>query len=198
MEEYYKEKIKNNLIRRTIKKIIVNIIYIILLAIIIYDMIILIQSKENPDSTPSVFGIKTFCVVSGSMEPNININDIIIVQEVEQNQINTGDIISFTKDGETITHRVINIETDVNGEIYYTTQGDANNVPDKEKVAFKNIEGKVVFKIPKIGEIVIALQQKSTLMLVLIILIIIYIIEQRINRKKEKRNNERIDYENGK
>ena len=178
-----------------IKKILIKIFYILLIPILIWNVTILIQTIQNPNETPSVFGIKIFCIISGSMEPNINVNDVVIIKEVSQNEINTGDIISFVVNGETITHRIINIERNSNGDLIYTTQGDNNNIEDKEKITFENIEGKYIGKIPKIGKIIIALKSKITLGVVIAILIFFYLIEQNINNKKIRRSEERKKYE---
>ncbi len=195
MEEYYNEKIRKKQVKKTIKNILVKLIYILLLPIIIWDLIIIIETIQNPNETPSVFGIKTFCIISGSMEPTISVNDIVIVKEVDQSEIKRGDIIAFKHKGETITHRIVNISKSENGELLYTTQGDANNTEDEDKITFDEIEGKCIKVIPKIGKIVLALKSKTTLGIVLAVLIIIYIFEQKSNTKKIKRSNERAEYD---
>lgn len=198
MEEYYNEKIRKKQVKKVIKSIIIKLIYILLLPIIIWDLIIIIETIQNPNETPSVFGIKTFCIISGSMEPTISVNDVVIIKEVEQNEIKKGDIISFTINGETITHRIINISKSEDGELLYTTQGDANNIEDDEKITFDEIEGKCIKVIPKIGKIVLTLKSKTTLGIVLAVLIIIYIFEQRSSTKKIRRSNERAKYDENK
>lgn len=198
MEGYYKEKIKEKQKKKKIKNILTKLIYILLLPIIIYDLAIIIQTIQNPNETPSIFGIKTFCIISGSMKPVIQVNDVVLIKEVPQSEINEGDIISFNSAGEIITHRIINIEISDRGELLYTTQGDANNIEDDAKIIFENIEGKYIGKIPKIGKIILALKSKVTLGIVLTVLILFYIIEQKSNNKKIKRNNERKEYEQNK
>lgn len=198
MEEYYKEKIKEKQKKKTLKNILTKLIYILLLPIIIYDLAIIIQTIQNPNETPSIFGIKTFCIISGSMEPAIQVNDVVLIKEVPQSEINKGDIISFNSAGEIITHRIINIEISNSGELLYTTQGDANNIEDDAKIIFTDIEGKYIGKIPKIGKIILALKSKVTLGIVLTVLILFYIIEQKSNNKKIKRSNERKEYETNK
>ena len=132
------------------------------------------------------------------MEPNISINDLVIIKEVSQNEINSKDIISFTVNGETITHRIENISTDESGDLVYTTKGDANNIEDADTIKFEDIEGKYIGKIPKIGKIILALKSKTTLGIVLLVLILLYIFEQKSNEKKIKRSNERIEYDENK
>ena len=198
MEDYYNEKIEKRQKKNLIKRILVKLIYILVLPIIIWNLAIIIQTLQNPNETPSVFGIKIFCIISGSMEPNISINDLVIIKEVSQNEINSKDIISFTVNGETITHRIENISTDESGDLVYTTKGDANNIEDADTIKFEDIEGKYIGKIPKIGKIILALKSKTTLGIVLLVLILLYIFEQKSNEKKIKRSNERIEYDENK
>lgn len=161
---------------RLIKRILTIIIYILLIPIILWNLIIMVQTIKNPNETPSVYGIKTFCIISGSMEPYIQINDVVVIKEVPQNEINKGDIITFDVKGEKITHRITNIEADENGELIYTTKGDANNIEDETKVTFEDIEGKYIGKIPKVGKIIMALKSKTTVFIILAILILLYFI----------------------
>ena len=161
---------------RLIKRILTIIIYILLIPIILWNLIIMVQTIKNPNETPSVYGIKTFCIISGSMEPDIQINDVVVIKEGPQNEINKGDIITFDVKGETITHRITNIEVDENGELIYTTKGDANNIEDETKITFEDIEGKYIGKIPKVGKIIMALKSKTTVFIILAILILLYFI----------------------
>lgn len=198
MEEYYEEKIKERQKKKNFKHILIKLIYVLVLPIILYDLAIIIQTIQNPEKTPSVFNIKTFCIISGSMEPTIHVNDVVLIKEVPQNQINNGDIISFKSGGDIITHRIINIENTESGMLLYTTKGDANNIEDEEKIIFEDIEGKYVGKIPKIGKIILALKSKTTLGIVLAILIFLYMIEQKANMKRNRRSVKRTEYEDQK
>ena len=194
MEDYYNEKINKKHKTKIIKSILVKLIYILALPIIIWNLSMIIQTIQNPYETPSMFGIKIFCIISGSMEPNISVNDLVLIKEVPQEEIGVKDIICFDNRGERITHRIVDMYEE-NGKIYYITQGDANNTEDSRPVEYENIEGKYIGKIPKVGSIVLALKSKTTLGIVLAVLIILYIFEQKGNRKKMRRNQERIEYE---
>lgn len=198
MEEYYNRKIQNNIKRQKTKNICIKILTIILLAMIIINFIVLLQMKIAPNETPNLFGLKAFCIISGSMKPEINVNDVIIVKKVQQEELHINDIISFKMNEEIITHRIINVQKENDEKVYYVTKGDANNTEDTEKITFENIEGKYIFKIEKIGYLITAIQNKITLIVVMTMLAILYVIEQRNTKKKEKRSKEREEYENEK
>ena len=70
-----------------------------------------------------LFGYSIFNVATGSMEPTISQNDVILVKKQDHYKLN--DIITFKKDKDFITHRIIKIN-----DTYITTKGDANNAID--------------------------------------------------------------------
>ena len=83
----------------------------------------------NKSETPNFFGIKTFVIISGSMEPNLKISDIVIIKRCEQNELKENDIISFRSGQSVITHRINKIIETENG-VEYITKGDNNNTKD--------------------------------------------------------------------
>ena len=110
-----------------------------------------VQNKDNID----FLGYKPLMVMTGSMEPSINVGDMVIVKQTEEKDIQIGDIITYVvKNGkESVTHRVIEI-IEKDGEKFYRTKGDNNNVADPDVVIYENILGKVDFQIEGIGKII--------------------------------------------
>ncbi len=107
-----------------------------------------------------VFNIFPNVIVSGSMEPEIDIGDIVIVQSIEPELVREGDVIQF-RDLERdvrINHRVIEISEDDRGKPLFITQGDANNSPDSDPVYAEQLQGKVMQVVPKIGWVTILLR----------------------------------------
>lgn len=100
-------------------------------------------------------------VASGSMEPTLQIGDLILVQGVQdaceihaapKNDNPPGDIIVFRKPGNLIVHRAVN-KTNEDGSCSFKTQGDANPNPDGWTVRESDIIGKVVGRVPLLGHI---------------------------------------------
>lgn len=77
-------------------------------------------------------------VMTGSMETGIHSGDYILVKK--SSNYKKGDVITYMKDGNYITHRIVKIE---NNKII--TKGDANNVED-EAIEKEDIVGKYIFK----------------------------------------------------
>lgn len=127
---------------------------------------------------PTVFGWSWAVVVSGSMEPEISVNDLIIVRKHDSYEV--GDIISFeSNNGSVVTHRII-AKTDTT----YTTKGDANNTSDTP-VSETAVIGKVAAIIPFLG-IVIQFLRTPMGMLCLVLLGLLIILTSRILDKHTK------------
>lgn len=124
---------------------------------------------------PMPFGIGTAVVLSGSMEPTLSVNDVIIVREAESYNIN--DIVVYENGREMIVHRI----TEQNGDTL-TTKGDANNTAD-EPISIEAVKGRVVLAIPYAGAAVKAL--RSPVGAIVIILTAVLLTEGSFKRKKE-------------
>ncbi len=170
------------------------ITYIIIIPLLLYNIVLILQAVIKPQKTPSIFGIKTYVIVSGSMMPNLNIGDIAIIKEEKTENLKKGDIISFRRGKLVITHRIENvIITDGNRE--YVTKGDNNNVQDNEMVKEKEIEGKLIAKIPYLGKLTLILKNETVIIMFFIIYYIYLVKNHQLNKKKEIRNQKRLKYE---
>ena len=99
-------------------------------------------------------GIKTYAVISGSMEPTYPTGSLLYVKSVNAQELRVGDAITFMLDEDTVaTHRIIEIIPDDEDSsiLRFRTQGDANDTPDGTPVHYKNIIGKPVFAVPYLG-----------------------------------------------
>ena len=192
---YTNEEINKKIakIQRT-RKIISIIAYVILVPLLVYNLSLIFQALINPDRTPSFFGIKTYVIISGSMQPKLDIGDIVVVKDTNEENIKENDVISFRKGQGVVTHRIIKIE-DTEGKKLYITKGDNNNVEDSDKITHESIEGKVIGSIKYLGNISLILQGK---MAIIVIAIFVYIYISRSGRKNAKlkmRKQKRIKYE---
>lgn len=95
------------------------------------------------------FRFYAIAIASGSMTPNINKGDIVIVDQ-RYSSINENDVIAFKKEQLIVVHRVVKIIKYRDDYLYYT-KGDANNNIDKFVLEKNMIVGKVKYRIPYIG-----------------------------------------------
>ena len=195
---YTDEEIRKRIKRKNIiSGIITTIVYFIVIPLLVYNISLIVQSILNPKETPSFLGIKTYVIVSGSMEPTIHIGDVVVAKNVKDNELQVGDIICFRHGQTVITHRISEV-IEENNEIEYKTKGDNNNVEDSSKVTQKSIEGKVVKIIPYIGNISLILQQRIVIIGIIGLFYIYMLFQNAIKRKKTERNRKRIRYEHKK
>ena len=129
---------------KKIIKIIVNVftvILLLLLGLVIYGKAVL---TFTDNMYPNYFGYTFFEVVSGSMEPTLHINDVILVKVTNKN-LKEKDIIAFNGEDAVITHRILFINGDV-----ITVKGDNKDVVDKP-ITKEQVIGKVVKVYPELG-----------------------------------------------
>ena len=180
---------------RTIKRItriITILVYIIIIPVFIINLTLVIKSFLNPDETPDFLGYKNFVIVSESMAPELNTNDVIFVKEVPQSEIQLNDIISFKQNDVIVTHRITTF-VDEGETRKYITKGDQNSIED-EAITYEQIEGKYQFRIPGFGNVIEILQSKITLIIAVIILGLNYWNYNRIESKRERRSKKREQY----
>jgi len=167
---------------------ILKIIYYIFGGLIALLAILLVAS-----TVPITGNIKFMIVQSGSMEPAIKTGSIVVVKSIDEYSI--GDVITFQRAGEkvSVTHRIVETR-EVNGVTIYETQGDANNVSDREGVVKKEIIGKVWFSIPYLGYIINFAKQPIGFILMIVIPSLAIIsdevkkIHKEVDKKKEEEN----------
>ena len=78
-------------------------------------------------------GIRTFTVLSGSMEPTYHVGSLIYVKKVDSAAIRPGQVITFMLDENTVaTHRVVEVVPDEDdpSTLRFRTKGDANDAED--------------------------------------------------------------------
>lgn len=162
-----------------IKSRIINIIGIILILLLIpiFIIVLTIAIKANiyHDTLPDFFGYKPLIVGSNSMSNVFEIGDLTIIKEIEEDELEVGDIISYwdTDDNVVITHRISEIMIDETGETIYVTKGDMNNEADSETVVFSQIEGKYMWHIKYIGTFILWLQEPQGLIVAFLIPLVI-------------------------
>ena len=127
---------KNN---KVVKKIVMAIIIIALLVLV--------------GLTTGIFKYHSLVIGSGSMTPNINKGDIIIVKKLndkEKEKLAVDDVLVFKHEDITVVHRIIEI-VEEDGEYTYYTQGDNNPTPDDYPITTENVIGTTNMRIMYIG-----------------------------------------------
>lgn len=139
--------------KELVKLIVSTIVIGILLLYIIMQLFL-------PDTTVKVFGFKPYVVITESMVPVIEVNDVVVVHRFDLEDAEVGDIITFRADidyngeKEVVTHYIYSItgtgnDTIIRTNRYYENMSVA--VPDTWLLSEEDILGSYWFQIPKIG-----------------------------------------------
>lgn len=148
--------------------------------------ILFVKIMINLISNSDDMKYNVFIIVSESMEPNIKVGDIILEKKIKEEDLKKGDIITYKIDDQNITHRIVNIEI-INNITYYKTKGDNNKIEDEKKIVYSDIRGKVIAKIPLVGNFILNKKIKKIILIILVICIIIYMRLKKIETKMKKR-----------
>lgn len=186
---YEVDVISKNIARKQkIKKFFLIILYIILIPTILFSLFLIILELGNSGQLPSSLNIEMYTVISESMKPRLNVNDIIFVKKgYSENQFKKGNIITYrNSNGELITHRIEKIVLrDLKNA--YITKGDNNDTEDEEIVTYDMIIGKVIYTMPRFGIFMKYLKNKVFFFMCILILIFITIYDKKQKQKKIER-----------
>ena len=163
--------------KEIILKTIVNFFSILVLSILIFlSSFFAFYIVENVYAkvTNTKPLVSLYVIVSPSMVPTINVNDMIVDFGVNKDEdIKENDIVTFYSNvintgGYTITHRInsINVYDD---EYRYITKGDNNSSVDVGFTTIDRIVGKVFLIIPKVGLVQSFLSSKWGWLLIVVI-----------------------------
>ncbi len=125
---------------------------------------------------PMPLGFATSVVLSGSMEPELQVNDMIIV--IARDSYEVGDVVVYQSYGTLIVHRIISID----GESV-VTQGDANQTADPA-IKLSDIKGEVVASLPYVGLILTFI--RSPLGIILILGAAFFLMERSFRKEKQE------------
>lgn len=165
------------------------VLCIILSLMLICNLTIIIKGTLYPEKPPSVLGVTPMVVLSGSMsgdaQDHIEVGDLIFIGNANAASLQEGDVIAFMDGTVVVTHRIVAVEQNGEGQPVFTTKGDANNAPDQRPVTEHNLIGKYLLRIPKVGDFAIFLQTPLGMVLFIGIPMIGFILYDVIRRQRD-------------
>ena len=131
---------------------------------------------------------KTIAVVlTGSMEPTIGVNDLIVVEKTNSYEID--DIVVFQSGNMLVVHRIISID----GEMVITA-GD-NNDGEDTPINIKAINGEVVDIIPNLGLVLKIVKSPIGLIVIVSLAVLLLILSYKKEKKEENKDIDSIKEE---
>lgn len=188
-KEKVKESAKPMSKKQKIFGIIGNITFYILLIVTVLG--IAIFGSQEPDAPPRGLpgGISFLTVLTGSMEPTLPINSLVILRATDPNTLEVGDIVTYLRpNNTTVTHRIIEVIENYRGtqERGFRLQGDNNTLADSEVVLAVNVIGIIIYNNLFLGQVVLFIQQNIVLIVIYLVLLValIYVIKKFLLGKK--------------
>lgn len=129
------------------------------------------------NALPMPMGYGAAVTLTGSMEPTIMADDLIIV--AAQDGYEVDDIVVYQSGSILVVHRIISIDGQT-----VTTQGDANPVAD-EAIDVSVIKGKVIAIVPVLGSLARVLKTPTAT----IVLLVGAVLLLELSFRKEKQKN---------
>ncbi|MBA7473072.1 hypothetical protein ES707_08406 [subsurface metagenome] len=169
--------------RKKIKEIISVLILVALLApVIVYAVAFVVD------------GYYSSVIMSGSMEPAVQVGSIVVTQKIDVDNVNAGDIIVFHRSDSKTLHRVIEKIVE-NDSYYFRTKGDANEDPDPWLVQPEQVQGTLLLTVPYYGYLLYYAGTPIGFVLMVIVpaaLLIGNEVKKIIKLKKEEKNEENL------
>jgi len=190
-------KSNSNQLWSNIKTVLFYILSGLLVLYILFELFL-------PNMTVKVFQFKPYNVITESMTPILNVDDMIVVRSPNVDDLKVGDIITFKADinydqeKEIVTHYVHSID-ELNGKRIFKTarHNEATNepsiFPDTWVLYDDDVLGVYWFKIPKLGMLVNFFRSPFGIATVAVNLIIIGIIVYLIKTDKKEKINQPVN-----
>ena len=172
------------------------VVSILLIPILIANLVIIVKGSLNPEEIPTVMGYAPMAVVTDSMNTGksdaIKAGDMVVTKKTNVDKLAVGDIIMFKNNQSAIIHRIVGYNEATNT---FTTKGDANNTEDIDPVQKKNIIGKYMLRVPKVGDLILfsrtPLGMLICIALPILILLSYHFVAKRLTRREEEKINKK-------
>lgn len=105
---------------------------------------------------PRLGGATPYTILTGSMRPDLPPGTMVVAKPVDPERVGIGAVVTYqlrSGDPQVVTHRVVAVGTTMEGELRFTTQGDANDVADEAPVLPEQIRGELWYAVPHLGRL---------------------------------------------
>ncbi len=158
--------------------------------LLVYNVCVMVQRAQG-NRMPVILGYSFAVVVSGSMEPEIAVGDVVVIKS--QEEYVRGDVITFYDSSmdDYVTHRIILVSDDGS----YLTKGDANDTDDKLAIPKAAVVGKVTSVWRGAGNAITFLRSPLGMAVLIGSAVVFWVLLQVIGKLcgKKKKEDEQID-----
>lgn len=174
---------------KKIFRIVFKVIYQIIVIMCLILAAVIIMQKVT-DSNRSIAGYRIFRVITGSMEPEYDVGEVVISKEVPAKDIKVGnDIVYIGRNGEysgkIIMHSVIAIDKDENGNYNFHAKGLHSSSVEDPQIKESQIYGVVKYK-SKILTVLYKLATNIYTVFVIILVLVLNVFIAFTGNRKDK------------
>jgi signal peptidase len=117
---------------------------------------------------PAALGYERYVIEGGSMGASVPRGSIAYERSVPVDELEVGDVITYTHEGARVTHRIVSIARGRDRRRLFRTRGDANATSDPWRFALPGDEQPVLrFHVPLAGYLLAALSFRTVRVLVI-------------------------------
>ena len=182
--------------KKIIKTVLIILYQILVIMALILTMVIVLQRISA--NNQSIGGYKIFRVITGSMEPEYEVGEVIISKEVNPKDIKVGDDIVYLGrvgeySGKIIMHNVVAIDTDENGDLIFHAKGLQSNSVEDPQIREDQIYGVVTYRSSILTILYdLATNIYSIFAIVIILVLNVFIAFNTPKKTKKKRKKRKI------
>ena len=154
---------------RAVQGVIVAALPLVLLA----NLYTLAAQKLFHNDSPAVLGYRTAVVLTGSMEPVIRADDLVVVHR--QETYSAGEIIMFRSGANTTSA----------DRTEFVTKGDANNTADADIVPVEDVLGRVVLTLHGAGAAVRFLRTPLGALCLVLMIPVLVLVPDVLQKKRD-------------
>ena len=183
-------------VKKIIKIILIILYQILVIMALILTMVIVLQRISA--NNQSIGGYKIFRVITGSMEPEYAVGEVVISKEVNPKDIKVGDDIVYLGRvgeyaGKIIMHNVVAIDTDENGDLIFHAKGLQSNSVEDPQIREDQIYGVVTYTSSVLTILYdLATNIYSIFAIVIILVLNVFIAFNTPKKTKKKRKKRKI------
>ena len=168
--ENYKKLLKTRK-KRLIARIVTFAVLIIIMPFLIFLGTIIIDQNGRHN----FFGYTYYVVATNSMEPEINVNDCVVIKKVPSiEELKVGDDIGYIDaSGNVIVHRIMDIRTGDSGDLEFITGGINNPSYDQQRVTADKVVGKRMATLKILGNAIVFFRTVPGIIVMVMILVVL-------------------------
>lgn len=105
---------------------------------------------------PRLGGATPYTILTGSMKPGLPPGTLVVVRPVPIEDIRVGDVVTYQLESgksPVVTHRVVEVRQQLDGDTVLITRGDANEAVDRDPILPVQVRGRLWYSVPYVGRI---------------------------------------------